>query len=253
VGATGGQSRAATADAARPRGGLVLLTVAVTFFSAVAGGAIFLIDKPDLHLNANGFAVFAPIYFAAQAIERFLEPLTSYWNPTTPLKNNLKKAREDKLATQQAAGLVVQGGSDTAAEAVGGTGASTGVQGVREKLGAADLAEKAALTALRKARSERKLLWFMVATAISCVLAGILGLGILQAIATPGAEIDTYLRCIDIGLTGIVIGAGTQPLHDLFTTIQKSKENADAATKPTGQLPGTPGTVAPPATPTAPQ
>jgi hypothetical protein len=46
-------------------------------------------------------------------------------------------------------------------------------------------------------------------------------------------ELEEYLGGIDVALTGLVIGAGTKPLHDLITRIEKAKENADTSDKPT--------------------
>ena len=117
------------------------------------------------------------------------------------------------------------------------------MQSIKKTLDQAAATERGALRKLRKARAQRKPVWFLVATVVSCLLAGVLGLGILQAMATK--PLKEYLGAIDVGLTGVVIGAGTKPLHDLVLRLQKAKENADAATKPTGQLPGTSG---PPAT-----
>jgi hypothetical protein len=225
-----------------PSTGLAVGAVLVALVAA-AGAALLSVRKPmpELNLDETGFGVFAPIYFAAQAVERFLEPLASRFNPTNAKKEDVKDARENKLATQEAAKVVVEG-----AAAAGVIAAATEPpEHVRTALVKADRREKDALRKLRKARAERKLIWFMVATVVSCALAGVLGLGILEAMSK--GQLTDYLHAIDVGMTGIVIGAGTQPLHDLIVRLQKSKENADPATKPTGQLPGTPGP--PPTTP----
>src|SRR6266487_877328 len=54
-------------------------------------------DPAPLIVNADTFSVFAPFYIAAQAIERFLEPAASRWNPTTSEKADLKQAKEKKV------------------------------------------------------------------------------------------------------------------------------------------------------------
>ena len=51
---------------------------------------------------------------------------------------------------------------------------------------------------------------------------------------------STWLGAIDLVLPGLVIGGGTKPLHDLITRLEKAKDNADPATKPTGTSPAAP-------------
>ena len=79
---------------------VVWMSLGVALTAAVSGATIFLLTDPDLHLNVDSFAVLAPVYFAAQAIERLLEPLASYFNPTAPLKETVRQAREEKLVAQ---------------------------------------------------------------------------------------------------------------------------------------------------------
>jgi hypothetical protein len=63
-----------------------------------------------------------------------------------------------------------------------------------------------------------------------------LGLGPVEAIAQqrPSSE---FLRTVDVLLSGLAVGAGTKPLHDLIARIEKAKDNADSATKPTTTAP----------------
>jgi hypothetical protein len=232
-----------------PNEALAIAAVVVALLAGLAAALIFNATGPDLHLDTQGFEVFAPIYFAAQAIERLLEPLSSYFNPTVVAKDDVKAARENKLAVQQAATVVVGSNPASAAEAVDVTATSADVVAVTGALANADKREQKAVNTLRNARANRKLIFFMIATVVSCILTGFLGLGVLEAMSTQ--KLSSGLGALDVALTGVVIGAGTGPLHDLVTRLQKAKENADPATKPTGQLPGTPGAVPPPpATPT---
>jgi hypothetical protein len=165
---------------------------------------IFELTDPNLHLELKSFTVFAPIYAAAQAIERLLEPIAARYKPTDEQKDALKAATEQKLTAS-----TPQERSQAAAE------------------------EQAASNALRKRRSERALIYFAVASCISLVLSGVLGLGILQAMAKDNEHLKEYLGAIDVALTGLVIGAGTKPLHDLITRLEKSKDSSDPAVKPT--------------------
>jgi hypothetical protein len=64
------------------------LTVAVTyvviFVGCVLAWPIYTRTDPrPLIVDVEGFSVFAPLYIAAQAIERFLEPLAARLDVTT--------------------------------------------------------------------------------------------------------------------------------------------------------------------------
>jgi hypothetical protein len=218
----------------KPSESLAWATVAVALTAAGGGAVIFLITDPDLHLDVDGIAVFAPVFFAAQAIERLLEPLATFYDPTAPQKEEVKLAREKKVRVEAAL---------KSATATDPTVMLNPDHELVKAMSSATDNELEKIRVLRKKRANRKLLWFMLATVLGCILAGFLGLGILQAMAT--ARLESYLGAIDVGLTGIVIGAGTKPIHDLIERVQKSKENADPATKPTEMLPGTPGAIAP--------
>jgi hypothetical protein len=229
-----GEETPGSAEESIPSERIAWAAVAIALVAAIVGAILFLVTDPDLHLDVQGFAVFAPIYFAAQAIERLLEPLASVYNTTIPQKEAVKSAREQKVRAETA--LKAALGADPAV-------INRESAPVNTEMAAATAFEQAALRALRLKRANRKLLWFAVATVIACILSGLLGLGILEAMSTQ--KLEAYLGAIDVGLTGVVIGAGTKPIHDLIERVQKSKENADPATKPTQMLPGTPGAQSP--------
>lgn len=199
-----------SSDAALPDAGVVWRTFGIVILFSAASAVIYVVSDPDLHLDLENFAVFAPIYAAAQAIERLLEPIAARFKPSVEQKEALKTAKEQKLTAV-----------------------------TDEQQQTAQAAEQAASDALSKRRSERALLYFAIASCFSLILTGVLGLGILQAMATEPME--EYLRAIDVVLTGLVIAAGTKPLHDLVSRLEKSKENSDPSTQPT-----TPATATPP-------
>lgn len=211
-----------------PGWGLILGMVALVVVAAIAAVAAFLATDPQLHLDPEGFAVFAPIYVAAQAIERLLEPIASRLNPTNEQKDQVKQAREEKLRAERAVSA-----------AVSAAPADVGARGLPPALGPmvtrAAAMEQSAIAALRLRRSERRVIWWAVATAIGLLLAGFAGLGILEAMSTK--DLTDGLGAIDVVLTGLVIGGGTKPLHDLITRLEKAKDNADPATTPTGTSP----------------
>lgn len=209
---------------ARPSWGLVGAMVSLVGVAGAGAAVLFLGLDPDLMLREEGFSVFAPILLVAQGLERLLEPFATRFKPTTEEKDALKRARERKVTAQ------------LAVKAQAAAGAAPDDRS--RALAAANEQEDAALVALRRTRNERALIWWAIASVAALLLSGLLGLGLLQAMAT--GPLDPSLGCIDVVLTGIVIGSGTKPLHDLISRLEKSKTNADPATKPTDQLPGTP-------------
>jgi hypothetical protein len=189
-------------DQSLPGAGVVWGTVGAVLVFMGVSAAIFARTDPDLHLDLENFTVFAPIYAVAQAVERLLEPIAARLKPSGAEKQELKAAREEKL---------------TAATSDAQANATT--------------REEAASNALSKRRSERALIFFAIASSVSLVVTGVLGLGILQAMADQ--RLSDFLRAVDVMLTGLVIGAGTKPLHDLIARLEKSNDAVDPATQPT--------------------
>jgi hypothetical protein len=213
-------------SAALPSAGLVWRCFAAVALTAIASAALFVITDPNLHLNLTDFVVLAPIFFAAQAIERLLEPIAARYNPPEGEEAAVKEAREQKIRAQDAVAAAISANPTQPLDQA--TAAPTALE---ETLNTASENEQAAELALRKKRAERKIVWWTAATVISLLLCGALGLGILEAMSTQ--DLEEYLGAIDIVLTGLVIGAGTKPLHDLIARLEKSKDNADPATNPT--------------------
>ena len=144
-------------------------------------------DPAPLIVNADTFSVFAPFYIAAQAIERFLEPAASRWNPTTGQKGKLKDAKE----------------------------ANAGV--------------KAAELALAKAKASRAIPLWAAASILGLLVCSSLGLGLIAAVSSEVPKSE-FVRTVDVLLTGLAVGAGTKPLHDLISGLEKAKEKADPTT-----------------------
>ena len=207
-----------------------MLAVAIAAAAAVAIAG----DSGDLVLKADGFAVFAPIYVVAQAIERALEPIASRVLAPNEEKDEVKEAREVKLRVTEVARAMALADPT----AVGSRGLLAPTSGAPDVAAAGDK-EQAALHRLRRKRSIRKLVWWAAASVLALLVTGWLDLGIIEAMVTePPLRGDQH--AVDIVLTGLVIGAGTKPLHDLIVRLEKGKDNADPATKPTEKVAGTP-------------
>lgn len=174
----------------------VLTWAYVAVALAAAAGAFFAINDSifdiSLTVKTDNFEWFAVLYVAAQAIERFLEPFVSNY----------------KAAEVAAAKAAVAGGTDDAAKA-------------------------RARVPLAKLKAERGVTAWAAASVIALILSGILSLSLLSGLANIDApekfNADVF-QALDVIITGLVIGAGTKPLHDLISRIEKAKDNADPAT-----------------------
>lgn len=152
--------------------------------------------KP-IHLMA-GYVPYAGVVAAAAALERFLEPLSKLLMPTASDKQEAAKKKTDAEKAAADPGkpaTTVQGLVEIAAQC----------QAVIEKL-----------------RNSRAILFWAIASICGLAISGGFGFFLLQSVAT--SHVNPYL---DLVVTGLTIGAGTKPTHDLITSIQ-----AKAANKP---------------------
>jgi hypothetical protein len=148
--------------------------------------------KPKAFDFAAGYVPYAGIVAVTAALERLLEPLSHVLTPTIgPAKQDAAKKK-------------------SAAQAAGANPAAT-----TEHVQAA--AENAA-TAQAKVdaqRTQRTIIFWAIASVCGLAISGGFGLFLLQSV-TKG-HVNTFL---DLTVTGLTIGAGTKPLHDLITGIQ---------------------------------
>jgi len=160
-------------------------------------------DPGSLVVDADNFAVFAPFYIAAQAIERLLEPFASRWNNTTTEKSALKSAREEKKLLESPP----EGEKPPTSKQIEDATAAI---------------EKAEL-ALAKAKASRAIPFWAFASTLGLLACSMLGLGLVAAVSkeAPSGE---FVRTVDVLLTGLAVGAGTKPLHDLISRLEKAKE-----------------------------
>ena len=84
--------------------------------------------------------------------------------------------------------------------------------------------DKAARQAdLQRGRELTAIVVWGAATALGFVLSSALNITLLQAIRADGSGQPPFWA--DLLVTGLVVGAGTKPLHDLVTNLQKSKDS----------------------------
>jgi hypothetical protein len=155
----------------------------------------------------TGIGIFAVFFVAAQAIERVLEPIADTLQGDTPsaVVTTAKTANDSLKA---AASETDTAKAPAAAEAVN-----------------KDSKALANATALNtRATAERKVVFWALACKVGIVGAATLHLFLFKTIGFEGAP-----PALDIFATGLVVGAGTEPLHDLTTLLSATASSAKSS------------------------
>ncbi|HVE95067.1 MAG TPA: hypothetical protein VNB24_09115 [Acidimicrobiales bacterium] len=166
--------------------------VALALGGAIVGWLLFTSVDPAPFRPASDYSVLAGLFVMAAAVERLLEPFAVYVGPKT---TQTRSALENAVAT-----------AVTAPEA--------------ENLKAAANMQ----ATLNRKRFERGFILWGAATLVATLLCAGFGLLMLRAVSAEPAKDPN--RFMDLLVTGLVVGAGTKPLHDLVTRMQKAKEEA---------------------------
>ncbi|MDA0364389.1 MAG: hypothetical protein O3B31_02615 [Chloroflexi bacterium] len=136
------------------------------------------------------FSAFALLYIAAQATERLLEPFASFVMTTREMKGEMEVALASAMNAPDDQAVWAQ-----AAHA-------------QEQLG-------------QRQRARTYVMW-AAATVVGMFASASLGVYLVAAVAADrGPAVP-----VDILVTGLVIGGGTKPLHDLIARIERSKQRA---------------------------
>jgi hypothetical protein len=182
------------------RGYIYLAYGAVFAAIVIAVVLTILIDGPALVI-ATGFTSFAVIYIVAQAIERFLQPISELVGKPEQVENAKANLDEKKSLVETTSGADEDAAKVEAEEA-------------KKKVDYRQL--------------ERATYFWAAASVISLLVCGVLGLGLIQSVAEFAANKQPpgWFEAIDVVITGLAIGAGTKPLHDLISAVQKAKEKA---------------------------
>jgi hypothetical protein len=163
--------------------------VVLGFGSAVAGGVgawnVNQMMAPSVFEVGNDLSTFLALFVFATAVERILEPITR-WMP-----GRVEQQRYEKAVADMDNG--VPGATNAAA------------------------VYKAAVD---RARAARGVIMWGLATALSTILASTAGFCLLRMIASNSGW-DGVPMWVDALITGLVVGSGTKPLHDLINRVQK--------------------------------
>lgn len=207
--------------------------------------------KPTDFMPSSNYAVYAGLFVMALALERVLEPFSGLFIPSV----KAKKARSTATAAHAKRAQVVAATSQLHAAVADPAAAA---QRADEALQAAAAAQKDAAVAEQEhhhSQASRAVLMWATAAILAMLACASLGIFLLRSIETPSAVNGSTAsvsvrsstagtsapnpaknpnRLLDLLVTGLVVGAGTKPLHDLISQIQttsgKSKASASGAT-----------------------
>ncbi|WP_238009776.1 hypothetical protein KZZ52_08900 [Dactylosporangium sp. AC04546] len=171
------------------------------FLLVAAGGAVswafyhYKINAAAIRLP-DATTIFAALFAFATAVERVLEPFARFM-PGRHARGELEKAVANMANKYHDATLD-------------------------------DLIQVAhAKSMVEKGRASRGLVSWGIATALATVASSAGGLYLLHAMAGDGWNgIPVWVDAI---VTGIVVGSGTKPLHDVISKVQKNKEKSEDA------------------------
>lgn len=186
---------------AEARKGPVAAGLALVALGAALGWAIYQGTDPADFVPKSDYSAFAALFILAAALERVLEPFTPFVPPDTA---STKKELENAVAQAKSPGA-------TDAHMVQAAGQQD---------------------RLDRERTERGFILWGLASMLAMVACASLGVFMLRSVADvpkcdPKAATCTVNdpnRFVDLVTTGLVVGTGTKPLHDLVTRMQIKKE-----------------------------
>jgi hypothetical protein len=180
--------------------------------------------------------IFAIFFILAQIIERALEPINElpalYYKDPGPKADsirrfinriicpfsNLSKVLLGDKAKINALELKIKNYQLLIDEIIKKEGASTDdIDEIEDKIGI--LMKK-----IRTHRARRAFGSWVFASYFGVVLCGILQVGLISSVTAlvKSSQPQTIDPTLDWVLTGVLIGSGTKPLHDLLTTLEKA-------------------------------
>jgi hypothetical protein len=209
----------------------------------VAGGVLAYVVwravRPSDFMPSSNYAIYAGLFIMALAIERVLEPFSGYIVPSTTMKKARAKATAAKV-TRAKAVLPAQLPAD--GEAAPGTADHPAAD-----LATAQLQAAVASKEQHRSQANRAVLMWAIASTLAMVICAWVGIFLLRSVETPSATAATAAvtkvtsgsdgqnppslpnRWVDLVVTGLVVGAGTKPLHDLITNIQTSSSSSKSS------------------------
>jgi hypothetical protein len=163
--------------------------------SAALAWLLYKLIDPAAPVVAPGLSALAPIYILAQGIERLLEPFSKLLGSTTDDAG--ARTSKEQARTQRDAAFATLVTSPSSELAV----AAASAQAVLERI-----------------RRNTVVIAWALATGIAMFACGAFGIRLLT---TLGFDAPAFW---DIAITGLAVGSGTKPLHDLISNLQKARD-----------------------------
>jgi hypothetical protein len=208
--------------------------------------------KPTDFMPSSNYAVYTGLFVMAPALERVLEPFSGLFIPSV----KAKKAQSTALVAHARHVRVVAATSQLHAAVADPAATAQRAQAALQ----AAVAQKDAAVARKKhhhSQANRAVLMWATAAVLAMLACASLGIFLLRSIETPSAVAGSTTstskhsssaapsapspaknpnRLLDLLVTGLVVGAGTKPLHDLISQIQTTsgKSKTSASNTPTG-------------------
>lgn len=195
----------------------VLAMLIVLAASAVANTWV---DRDDLSslAVAEGITVFAIPLLLAQAVERLIEPLASGFSDwkEDAAKQQEEAAEEVSLRHQQLSVATAKGRADVDDEVLAYKQATRRRDGLHEDV---------------KTIERNRAIWiWSLATVISTAVCAAVGFSFLELIGVDPVVGGEYA---DLLVTGLIVGSGTKPLHELISRLEsKPAEPTDLPSPP---------------------
>jgi hypothetical protein len=225
--------------------------IAYAFAFLVAGtvGAYYLWKwrKPADFMPSSNYATYAGLFIMALAIERILEPFSGLFIRGMDRKKATSRvtaagARRAQAATGSGAHTAVVVPVGPARKAAAAQQAVAAQKTAAAQQAAA--AQKAAAKAQRDhhlTQAGRAVLMWATASVLAMLVCAVLGIFLLRSVETPSpapakagvtspapSTAKDPNRLLDLLVTGLVVGAGTKPLHDLISQVQTSSGSSKA-------------------------
>jgi hypothetical protein len=160
----------------------------------------------------DGLTIFAGLYVAAQAIERLIEPLSKVVLRKEPAEGEAAGAKD---AARNAVSTMLQADASPTNEAI------AAVQALLDVAAKAD-------AAVKRIYRFRVVVFWLLASVVGVFASAVMKLYLLNRVGIANPS-----RVSEVLATGLILGAGTKPLHDLIELISAKKstseDNAKAA------------------------